>query len=257
VVTLAAGFKHLIPGSLPFLFGVTAVAASLLFGPPRVARWGRRLLVAVVLLYATLSLQGVSDLLIAGLRGSYTSLRTREDARNATAIVVVSDGAVRIDLEIGGLGVLNVQSAYNALEAARIHTLLEGARVLTSGGPPVGPRHVSEARALADALIGLGVPAGDIALEETSWNTETQVANSARWLKSEGISTFVLVTTPEHVRRAAGGFAALGMTPIVSLSGVDYGGPPFYLPTRYALQGSANALYEYLAWFYYWATGRI
>jgi uncharacterized SAM-binding protein YcdF (DUF218 family) len=257
VVTLTAGFKYLVPGSLIFLLAATALATLMLFGPPRVARWGRRLLATVVLFYAVLSLQGTSDLLIAPLRGPYTSIRTREEAPGAAAIVVLSNGAARVELEAGMIGILNVQSAYNVLEAARLYTLLDHPRILASGGPQLGPHHTTEAQTMADALVGLGVPRDAIALEDESWNTASQAELSVRWLRKEGISRFVLVTTPEHVRRAAGSFNALGMSPIVSLSAIDYGGPPFWRPTRHALNGSGSAIYEYLGWLYYLVSGRI
>jgi uncharacterized SAM-binding protein YcdF (DUF218 family) len=257
VVTLTAGLKYLVPGSLIFLLAATALATLLLFGSPGAARWGRRLLAGVVLLYAVLSLQGTSDLLLAPLRGPYTSIRTPADARGASVIVVLSNGAVRVELEAGKVGILNVQSAYNVLEAARLYTLLDHPRILASGGPQLGPNHTTEARAMADALVNLGVPREAIALEELSHNTVSQAVHSVRWLKAEGVSTFVLVTTPEHVRRAAGAFRAHGTEPIVSLSALDYGGPPFWRPTRHALNGSGSAIYEYLAWFYYSVSGRM
>jgi uncharacterized SAM-binding protein YcdF (DUF218 family) len=61
----------------------------------------------------------------------------------------------------------------------------------------------------------------------------------------------VLVTTPEHMRRAREVFISLGLDPVPAPSAIRYGGEPFWRPTRFALDGSRHAIYEYvaLAWY--------
>jgi uncharacterized SAM-binding protein YcdF (DUF218 family) len=248
---LRAAVKALIPGSFSFaLLGLTA-GVLLLFGPPRLARIGRRLLASVLGLYLVLSVQATSELLVAGLSRGYRPLRTGDDARGAGAIVVLGNGTIRVDLPHAGLSTLNIQSVHNVLEAARVHALLRRP-ILASGGPP-GP--ASEAAAMGRALAELGIPAEDIALEPNSTSTRLQAVLSARWLKERGIRSVVLVTTPEHMWRATDAFRAEGLDPVPSISALRYGEPPFWRPTEFALQGSTNALYEYLARAFYWLRG--
>jgi uncharacterized SAM-binding protein YcdF (DUF218 family) len=144
-----------------------------------------------------------------------------------------------------------VQSMYNVLEAARVHGLLHRP-ILASGGPP-GPG--SEGAAMARALEELGIPADQIAIEPNSTSTRLQAVRSARWLRERGIRSFVVVTTPEHMWRAADAFRAQGVDPIPSISALHYGEPPFWRPTEVGLQGSTNAIYEYLARAFYWLRG--
>lgn len=246
--------KDLIPGSLAFLlFGVTI--AALLLAAKRTARWGRRSLLSLLLLYFVLSLQGTSDALMHGLWPG-GPLRRAADAHGANVVVVLGNGAVRIELGDRGVYLMNAQTAYNAIEAGRVYDLLGGADVITSGGPSengIG----SESEALADALHGMGVPRERIALEAGSHSTRQQCAAVAAILKSRQQREFVLVTTPEHMRRAVGLFRALGLAPIPAPSGIVYGGTPFWRPTRYALQGSHNALYEYVGLVLYKVRGWI
>ncbi len=246
--TLRTATKGLIPGSLLFLLFGLLIGVVLLFATPRRARWGRVWLSALLALYFLLSLQGTSDVLVHGLGGSYHSLRTAREARGARVVVVLGNGADRIELPAGELGVLNVQSAYNALEAVRVYRLLGDPLVLASGGR-------AESATLKTALRELGVPEGRVVEEDTSTTTLLQGGNVAQWLRQHGEPTFVLVTTPEHMRRAVGVFTALGLHPIPSVSGINYGGPPFWKPTGYALQGSRSAIYEYLAWVFYLVRG--
>jgi uncharacterized SAM-binding protein YcdF (DUF218 family) len=240
--------KDVIPGSLQFLLLGLTVAAVLL-AARRTAAWGRRALLALLALYFVLSLQGTSDLLIRGL-SSRRPLSQASEARGADTVVVLGNGVVRIQLGARGLYMMNPQTTYNALEAARVYALLGASRIVASGGPSEDNRG-SEADAIAAALVDLGVPADRIITENNSHNTAQQARAVAAALRERGTQRFVLVTAPEHMRRAKGVFVTLGLDPIPSPSAIDYGGPPFWRPTRYALQGSHNAIYEYLAWGWY------
>lgn len=235
-----------VPGSLAFLLFALLFGICLLFGPPHVAPWGRRLLTSIAVIYLVLSLQGTCDLLVAGLQRGYGRIHSVADARGARTIVVLGNGNVHVRLNGQGLDVLSVQSAYNILEAARVYALLGEAVVLASGGPPNA--FGTEARAIERALERLGVPRGRIHREEHSTTTYAQATGIASFLRGRGEQTFVLVTTPDHMRRAVGTLNALGLDPVPSVSAINYGGPPFWQPSGYALSGSKGAIYEYLAW---------
>lgn len=238
--------EWLVPGSLLFLVAGLFAGVTLLFGSAQAARWGRRWLTGLLAFYLILSLQGTSDLLSWSLSRGYGQLRSRQDARNAKSIVVLSNGTIHVELVRRGVHALGLPTAYNALEGARLYHLLGGnVRVLASGGPPSGAG--AEARGLAAALRDLGVRPDALFVEDQSTTTYTQGVFVSRWLRERGETTCILVTAPEHMRRAAGVLKAFGIVAVPSVSAIRYGGSPFWRPTMYALQGSRSAAYEYLA----------
>ena len=248
--------EWLVPGSLLFLVAGLFAGVTLLFGSPRAARWGRCWLTALLACYLILSLQGTSDLLSWSLSREYGQLRTPEDARNARSIVVLSNGTTHVELARRSVHALGLPTAYNALEGARLYHLLGGnARVLASGGPGTGPG--AEARGLAAALRDLGVRPDALFVEDQSSTTHTQGVFVSRWLRERRETTCVLVTAPEHMRRATFVLNRFGITTVPSVSAIRYGGSPFWRPTTYALQGSRSALHEYLALPLYWWRGWI
>jgi uncharacterized SAM-binding protein YcdF (DUF218 family) len=239
--------KALIPGSVEFFALGLAVGLLLLFVRGRVARWGRGWLAVLVVTYLVLSLQGTSDLLLWGLNRGYRSISTVGDAGGARLIVVLSDGAK--DPESGPTrSVVNMQSGFNAREGARLYRLIGDPLVLASGGWPPGIREgPPESHPLSVALQEFGVPADRIVEESTSRTTREQAVNVSRWLREHGEARFILVTSPDHMRRSAGAFRALGFNPVVSPSGLRYSDGPVWLPSFSALLGSRHSIYEYLA----------
>ena len=247
--------KNAVLGSQEFLFiGLTA-GVSLLFLPPKFARLGRRSLVVLLVLYLVMSLPVTCLMLLRGLDVG-SRVERPEQARGAQAIVVLGNGSVRLEADGRGLHMLNAQSTYNTLEAARLYELLGHPAIVTSGGS-AGSQTQSESRALAAALEMLGVPADRIELEERSRNTFTQAFEITTLMRDTGRTRFVLVTTPEHMRRAIAVFRRLGLDPIPSPSAISYIDGPLWQPRRAALQGSHNAIYEYWAWVFYRLRGRV
>jgi len=249
--------KGLIPGSLLFLILGQLVGVALLFAGRSGARWGRRWLAALLALYWVLSLQGTSDLLIYGLSHRYRSLWTPADAHNARVVVVLGNGARVRSANGQELSTVNLQSAHNALEGARLYRMLDAPIVVASGGVPDPFVKTPESDTLAHALQSLGVPAERIVVDPVSRNTWQQATNIIEWLRAHGEHEFVLVTSPEHMFRAEQAFIAQGLPPRPSLSSLRYGGAPAWRPTLFALQGSEQAIYEYLAIAYYQVRGRL
>jgi uncharacterized SAM-binding protein YcdF (DUF218 family) len=253
--TLTLLVKNAVPGSLLFLVLALSLGVLLSFGPARASRWARSWLTSMLILYAVLSLQGTSDLLEFGLSRGYGSIWQVDQAHGARVIVVLSNGVRAGRTALQELTVVNEQSAHNALEAARLYRLLGDVEFVASGGVTDQLSRTPESRAVAVALEALGVPAARISLESGSRTTYEQAVNVGRWLDARGRPPFILVTTPEHIARAAGVFEHQGLHPIASVSALRYGGSPSWRPTRFALQGSQNSIYEYLAWSLYRVRG--
>jgi uncharacterized SAM-binding protein YcdF (DUF218 family) len=249
--------KMLMPGRLPFLLFGTGIGLLLLMVGGRAARWGRRWLVLLVGGYAALSLQGVSDLLIGALRVPHHRIERASDVPGVGVIVLLSNGAQETVTRDGSRWMVNMQSAYGAIEAARLYRVLGTPLVIASGGRGDGSAGPPESQALADALESRGVPATHILQETKGQATRDQAVNVSELLRARGVTKVVLVTTPVHMRRAVGAFRAQGLDPVPAPSGLEYGGPPFWWPTAAALVGSATAIHEYAALAYYGARGWI
>jgi uncharacterized SAM-binding protein YcdF (DUF218 family) len=136
------------------------------------------------------------------------------------------------------------------MEGARLYRLLRPRLVVASGGqadPSVLRR--SEAEALRDVLIGLGVPREVITVESGSWNTATQAANVAPLVREH--ARFALVTSPIHMSRAMALFEAEGLHPVAAPSQIQYAPRDQsallrYVPSANALRASELSMYELL-----------
>ncbi|GAB2656548.1 YdcF family protein [Nocardia goodfellowii] len=119
-----------------------------------------------------------------------------------TAIVVLGygllpDGAMRPEL-IARLRTGFVQAL-----------LAPAAPIIVTGGNP--RNSVTEASAMAEWLIAHGIPAERIHLEPDATCTVENAAHSARLMHEIGAQDAVVVTSADHIDRAADDFAAAGV----------------------------------------------
>ncbi|MFW0783023.1 YdcF family protein [Gordonia sp. CPCC 206044] len=83
------------------------------------------------------------------------------------------------------------------------------APIVVSGGAPKAG--VTEASAMRKWLISNGVDGSRITEEGRSGSTPANAQNTAAVLASQGVRDIILVTSPNHIRRAAADFAATGL----------------------------------------------
>ncbi|MGC4933259.1 YdcF family protein [Gordonia sp. DT30] len=103
------------------------------------------------------------------------------------------------------------------LEAGRAQALSSpSAPIVVTGGKP--QNGATEASVMRKWLIANGVAPARIATEETSVSTVSNAQNTAGLLTARHISDVVLVTSPNHIRRAAADFAAAGLTVTQSIT---------------------------------------
>ena len=259
VFDVAAGLvkAFLVPGSVGFLVG-GVLAGTLLLYSPALMRWGRRWLLLLALIYVALGLPAVARWLERGTRPVYPGIETREDARGATAIVVLGNGIVSYVAEPFSMEGLTRRTAYNIMEGARLYRVLEPSLVIASGGfADRERRRRSEAEAVRDGLVALGVPAARVRLEAQSANTHEQAALVAPLLAGHARS--VLVTTPIHMPRALALFEAQGLAVVPSPSRIGYTphatAAERFVPSAGALRASELSIYEYLGLAYGWTRG--
>jgi len=250
--------EHLHPSSpLTILLVMSVGVAGLLVRPS--SRWPRRLLVAVVAGYWFISTSVGAALLVAGLGRGFGSVHSREEARGAEAVVVLGGGAATFSGGGQVVGVLTSQSILRALEGARVAKLIGARLVVASGGEPRPELQLKpESEMLSAVLVAAGVPADRVVEESASKTTRDQARSIPALLRERGIGQFVLVTSRVHMGRSLALFRAQGIHPVPSVAAMrseHLPRPSPILPDMASLVSSDEALYDYMAWIYYWWKG--
>jgi uncharacterized SAM-binding protein YcdF (DUF218 family) len=253
---LATLVKMNLPGSTGFLWIGMVIGVILLFGSTTSRKWGRTLLLLLVVFYIVLASPVVTGLLEKGLDRGYGWIETQEEAGDAKAIVVLGGGSITYQARGEALNVLSEQSSLRVMEGARLYKLLDNPLLIVSGGVSEEPGRVTpESLALHDGLVMLGVPSEAILLESEAGNTLEHPVKLEEILQQQGIANFVLVTSPAHMYRAMETFTAAGMDPIPSAGvwhSTELQDPTKgWKPNSRSLYASQVALREYFALAYY------
>lgn len=249
---------YLVPGSPEFLL-LALTAGVVLLWLPALDRWGRRWLTAVAVGYLLLGLPPGAAWLQDRLVGEPPRVAAGDEARGADTIVLLGNGALSAGDSGRALHLPSLETAYNVLEAVRLHDVLGGARIVASGGGAPGSTHTqTEAEVMRDLLVRLGVAPGAIVLERESSTTHTQAVNVARLVDRS--RPVVLVTVARHMPRARALFEAQGVQVIPSASAFDLRRRGWiwrwWLPSRHALRMSEMLVYERLARVNGWFRGQ-
>lgn len=244
--------ESLAPGSISFLLLAALPGLVLLFRRRDGGRIGKIWMAALLLSYWMMSTP-IAALTLVGWLTPDLAIRSRADAAEARAIVVLGAGMEVHRSRESFSGAPTREGALRVLEAARVFRLLGGdLPIIVTGG--LGWSGYSEADLMSDQLTQLGVPAPQILKEEGSNNTRDHALLVPALLKERGIVQFVLVTSRQHVVRALAAFRAVGLHPIPSTPEV-YARPghrlEMYLPSRVALMASQSVLYDLFARVYY------
>jgi uncharacterized SAM-binding protein YcdF (DUF218 family) len=250
--------QHLHPSSPFTMLLVMSVGVAGLFLRPS-SRWPRRFLLAVVVGYWFIATSTGAALLVTGLGRGFVVLHSREEARGAEAVVVLGGGGATMSGGGQVVGVLTRQSILRALEGARVAKLIGAKLVVASGGEPRPDLQLKpESEMIAAIVIAAGVPADRVIQESSSKTTRDQARIIPAMLRERGFGQFVLVTSPVHMGRSLALFRAQGIDPVpsVSLMRSEHLPPPSPLvPDVESLIASDEAMYDYLAWIYYWWKG--
>lgn len=213
---------------------------------------GRLLVAAGFLLLYGLSLNPVSDLLIAPLEEGYRPVDTR--IVKADVIVVLGGGArglPRLGLEPEP----GEKSLQRLVAALKLHRSLHIPIVCTGGpGDPAQPQ-VSDSLVMARTLMELGIPKDQVRVDAASPNTIASARAMKQLLAGKRI---ILVTSAFHLKRALALFRAQGLDVIPEPCGYLSGqlDRSFYafIPRMDYLSTSTTALSERIAYAWYWIT---
>ena len=248
--------KGLLYPSNPGFLIITLVPGLLLLYRRRDGgRAGKFWIATVLLLYLIWSTPATAVPFIRALSPAYPPVRTLQDGRGATAIVVLGAGVdtlrSRGDVYTGPTREL----ALRLLEAVQVYRALGRPWVIVTGS--LGNERNTQARYMAIELVRLGVDADRIIEEHESINTRDHALLVPPILRARGVTQFVLVTSQQHIARALKAFRKVGWDPVPSTPQFYVGLPGLqqYLPSASALEASAAMLYDEVGMVYYWIRG--
>ena len=149
---------------------------------------------------------------------------------------------------------LGTSSVLRVLEGIRLWREIPEAKLIFSGGGY--KTRVSEAQAMADLAVFLGIPREALILEKASWDTEDQARILAEKLNDK---PFALVTSAVHMPRSLMVFRSLGTSPRPAPAdfrsqtdgGFRYG---LFLPGK-GLDQSTSAIHEIIGMIWYKVKG--
>lgn len=224
-------------------------AALCLYGRTRRQALARFLGLLGLLWLLLWSLPPVSHALRAQLEGGYPAVALSEVPQ--ADVLVLLGGCIRPP-ELAGQTPDMGSAADRVWLAARLHKAGKAPLLVLSGGSDKAVSATSEAQAMRELLLDMGVPDAALLLEEDSRNTRENAAFVARLLTNRhpGIASsprpkVLLVTSALHMARARALLEAQGLDvePVptdhearVRFSAVDW------LPDADALDGSARAI---------------
>ena len=214
---------------------------------------GRFCIGAGVALFLALSQNAVGDALLRPLESEFAALhdplaaKTGRTGRRRPRWIVVLGGGHRTDSFIPLTSRLLPSSLGRLIEGIRLHRMVPDAKLLLSGGGPLGG--TTEAGELRRVALSLGVEGRKIAIEDRSRNTRDQAVFIRKIVGNDG---FILVTSASHMPRAVMMFQKEGMDPLPAPVDHLVSKSPLpilmrFVPSSIALMKSRRAFYEYLA----------
>jgi uncharacterized SAM-binding protein YcdF (DUF218 family) len=241
-------YQFLKLGLLPGTVGLLLVVASICL----IALWFRRgtraaliILSTITAVYVAISVPPLAIGLTRLVATGYNTPRTAAALSGVQAIVVLDGGTSRARLGRIELAAPSRQSAERALEALRVFRILgERPHVLITGGSYEPAGSMPEGGAIREFLVSSGVPPNRILLDTTSRNTRDHAAKVPTILRFLGDTSFALVTSAVHMRRAMRAFTEAGTRPVAAPAIADARPSSHWWPTSAGLDESAEALYE-------------
>jgi uncharacterized SAM-binding protein YcdF (DUF218 family) len=221
----------------------------------RGARWW---LTGLLLVYLAASVNGIARVISAPLRRGFHSFAVSDAPPPPRAIVLLGAGARTVHGRAERIGVLTLGGAARVLEAAHVFTVLGGAWIVSSGGPPEGRDMIPESEIMRRALVELGVPDSMILVESESKVTRDEAILSAKILRQRGITSCIVVTSDTHMRRALASFRRIGLNavPAVAIDPISSERPQRkWVPTQQAVEFSQEVIHEYVGLAWYWMRG--
>lgn len=245
----------LLPTNL--LIGLGVVGVALLF--TRLARLGRKLTIASIVVLAVCGFSPLGNLLLYPLEARFPPW---DDRRGAPDGIVVLGGSIEPDLSAARGTAVFTGSVDRLIAAAALAHRYPQARIVFSGGSAnlVADDAAKEADTARAVFERLGVEKERLLMERQSRNTLENAEFSKALVSPKPGERWLLVTSAYHMPRSVGAFRKAGFA--VEPYPVDWrtGGPRELLKfSIYALEGLGRvetAMREWIGLSAYWMTGK-
>lgn len=219
-------------------------------------RIGKALVAAGLGFFYLLSIEPVADALIRPLESS--SPPYISSAMSPNNIIILSGGV----MDLSWVGLKREPSGYSlkrVVYGITLYRQVPGSTIIISGGSgDPKKKGISEAEAMKDTAVSLGVNPKDIVVESESRNT---LESALALKKIVGDKKVLLVTSAYHMKRAVGMFSRSGFDVIAAPCGYisEQRGASFYsfIPMASSLMVSHIALSEYMSRTWYKIRGAV
>jgi uncharacterized SAM-binding protein YcdF (DUF218 family) len=252
VVSKIAGF-FAIPSNLIIVMGI--VGALLLRSS--LARAGRRLVIASLVLLAIAGLSPIGNILILPLEQRFPAWDASHGAPDG---IVVLGGAVSADIAAARNDVALNEAAERMTATVELARRYPNARIIFSGGDGSLAYSGNESEAALRLFDRLGLAAGRVTVEDQSRNTVENAVFSKQMAAPKPGERWLLVTSAYHVPRSMGIFRMAGF-PVEAYPvdwrtrGAEDALRPF--PTlAEGLRRTDTAVREWAGLIVYWLSGR-
>ncbi len=243
--TLVAPFFFPLPLSLAMLLA----GVVLLWGTKR-QKAGKILVTAGSLLVFLFSWAPISDLILGPLEDRYHAFGQADSllaVQSGTRYVAVLGGGNVSDPRLPPTGKLKEPSSVRLTEGIRIQRAIPGSKLILSGGAIADPQ--SNAEAMRDVALQLGVPDSNIILQTSPTNTHEEVVG---FRERVGGAPIVVVSSAAHLPRAIAMFEKAGMHPLPAptdqlVKRRQQTDPSRLFPMARYLLASDRAVYEWYA----------
>lgn len=221
------------------------------------ARTGRRLAVAALLLLAACGWLPIGNLLMAPLEQRFPKW---DATRGAPDGIVVLGGAISPDMSAVHRDAALNESAERITAVAELARRFPRARIVFTGGEGQAGRGASEAGIALPLFESFGIARERVELEDVARNTLENATRTRALVNPRYGERWLLVTSAHHMPRAVGLFRQAGFP--VEAYPVDWrtrGSEDFLTPFVALSAGLARtdtAAREWIALPFYWLAGR-
>jgi uncharacterized SAM-binding protein YcdF (DUF218 family) len=202
-----------------------------------------------VIFLAVISNSAFSNILLRPLEYKYSPITDVSVFSNVKWVIVLSGGHSN-DPKLSVTDQLSATSLVRLIEGIWLYRTLSNSKLLLSGGSAFSS--TSEASAMAEVAMALGIDKNDLVLESKSKDTKDQASFIHNII---GNDKFILVTSASHMARSMALFQSKGMNPIPAPTGyqvkkIQKISPSMYFPSSKAIDKMERLVYEYLgtAW---------
>lgn len=236
---------NLLPGTYGFLMLGLATCVGLLWRT-KAARAVLIPLTVLTVAYWALSTSFGAWSVSRLLAGGYRPVADSTALRGVQAIVVLDGGTIRYAGAGVDMPLATPASAARAQEAVHLYRLMRNPTVVVTGGSYDPPGSIPEGAGIRELLLGAGIPADRVVLDVSSRNTREHALNVPSLLRRMGITSFAVVTSAVHVRRAMRDFRKAGTEPLAAPAPLEPMARYRLWPTTGGLNRSMEAIHEIL-----------